>query len=139
VARIDPRIPLLIGAAGGMRTFVPPAVLALDGRISGRARPVVLTVAAGELVADQFPAIPSRLEARGLTGRLVSSALAGRALTGDAGAAPLAAGAAFASAQVCARARAALSARAGHPHLWALAEDLLALGVGALAVRRAWR
>jgi uncharacterized membrane protein len=122
-----------------MRTFVPPAVLALDGRISGRARPVVLTVAAGELVADQLPAIPSRLEARGLIGRVLSSGLAGRALTGDPRAAPVAAAAAFASAHLCARGRSALTDRTGHPHLWAVAEDLLAVGVGTLAVRRAWR
>lgn len=135
----DPRIPLLIGAAGGMRTFVPPALLALDGRLPDRARIAALVFCAGELLADQHPGTPSRLAARDLGGRLLSSGLAGRALTGDAAAVPLAAGAALASAFVCARGRAALAARTGGDRPWALAEDLLAVGVGTLAIRRAWR
>lgn len=139
MATHDPWIPLLLGMAGGMRTFVPPAVLALDGRITGRARIVAFAFCAGELVADQIPGIPSRLEARGIAGRLISSALAGRALTGETQGALLAAGTAFTSAQVCARGRAALAARTGSDRPWAVLEDVLALGVGTLAVRRAWR
>lgn len=138
MARSDPWIPIALGVAGGMRTFVPPAALALDGRISRRATAVVLALSAGELLADKDPGMASRLDPRGLGARFVASGLSGRAIAGDR-AAPLAAGAAIASAQICARARAALAARTGRDWPWALVEDVLAVNLARLAVRRSWR
>jgi uncharacterized membrane protein len=86
---------LLMGLGGGLRSFAPPVALAVHGRgpLTGRARFVVFGVAAAELVADKLPSTPSRWSARGISGRLVFSAAAGRVLGGGPGAAVAAAGA----------------------------------------------
>lgn len=76
-----------------MRTFSAPAALALCTRRLDRPRGVLLLAAVGELIADKLPAMPSRLSARGLRGRLVSSALSGRRVGGPRGAATCAAAA----------------------------------------------
>lgn len=138
MAGSDPWIPIMLGVAGGMRAFVPPAALAVDGRVSRGASTAILALSAGELVADKHRAMASRLEPRGLGARLVSSGLSGRAVAGR-GAVPLAAAAAFASAHICARARAGLAARTGRDWPWALAEDVLALNLATFALRRSWR
>jgi uncharacterized membrane protein len=90
---------VLLGLAVGLRTFSAPAALALRARRLNAARRIVLFAAAGELVADKLPGIPSRLSRRGLGGRLLSSAISGGRVAGRAGAAD-AATAALASAVV---------------------------------------
>jgi uncharacterized membrane protein len=92
---------LLMGLGGGLRSFAPPVALAVHGRgpFAGRARFIAFGVAAAELIADKLPNTPSRWSARGMSGRLVLSATAGRVLSGGPGAAVAAAaavGAAFA-------------------------------------------
>lgn len=125
----------LLGVAGGMRTFVPPAALSVRGRLAdGPLRWVAPAAAAGELVADKHPAMESRLEPMGIAGRLVGSGSAGFVLAGPAGAAAAAA-VAMATAQVCARARAPLAARLGSDLPGALAEDAVSVAIAALATR----
>jgi uncharacterized membrane protein len=67
-----------IGAVAGLRTFTAPAAtLGIDRQLwSG----VVFLLAAGELVADKLPFMPSRLSPGSLTARLVSGGLCGRAV-----------------------------------------------------------
>jgi uncharacterized membrane protein len=86
----------------------------------------VLLAALGELVADKLPSMPSRLERRGLTGRLLSSSATGGAVAGPAGAAT-AALAALASALAGNRARSAIASPLG-----AFAEDGLAIGLASI-------
>ncbi len=128
------RLPVILGLGGGMRTFMPPAMLALHGRMGRRGRTAALLVAGGELVADKLPQMRTRLEPGGLGARAISSGLSARALAGD-GAAPVAAAVALASAFACARGRAALAARTGSDVPWAVLEDALSVGLVALAVR----
>jgi uncharacterized membrane protein len=78
---------LLLGLAAGLRTFSAPAALALRARRLNAPRRAVLLAAAIELIADKLPTMPSRLGRRGLTGRVLSSALCGRVVAGRAGAA----------------------------------------------------
>lgn len=122
----------LLGFATGLRAFSAPAALALRHRPLNAPRRVVLAAAVGELVADKLPSTPSRLERRGLTGRLLSSAFAGHSVAGPAGAATGAA-CAVTSAVAGNRARAAVSSPLG-----AFAEDWLAIALATLgATRRA--
>lgn len=67
-----------IGAVAGLRTFTAPAAtLGIDRHVwSG----VVILLAAGELIADKLPFVPSRLSPGSLGARLVSGGLCGRAL-----------------------------------------------------------
>jgi uncharacterized membrane protein len=67
-----------IGAVAGLRTFTAPAAtLTIDRPVwSG----LVTLLAAGELVADKLPFMPSRLSPGSLGARLVSGSLCGRAL-----------------------------------------------------------
>ncbi|MGZ4278271.1 MAG: hypothetical protein ACXVFN_07720 [Solirubrobacteraceae bacterium] len=125
----------VLGLAGGMRTFVPPAALSLRGRLV--APPLALIVAgtaAGEMAADKHPAMPSRLGAQGIVARLAASGGAGAVLGGPAGAVA-AAVAAMASAQACSRARVAIRRRTGHDMPAALVEDVLSASLAALATR----
>jgi uncharacterized membrane protein len=125
----------VLGLAGGMRTFAPPAALGLRGRILDPplARIVAGTLA-GELVADKHPAMQSRLAVQGIAARLLASGGAGAALAGLPGAA-VAAAAAMVSAQACSRGRVALAARTGTDVPWAVLEDALSLGLATLATR----
>jgi uncharacterized membrane protein len=93
----------------------------------------VLLAAGGELIADKLPGMPSRLEPRGLTGRLLSGAIAGRQVAGAPGAAG-GAGAALASAFIGNRARTAVPTP-----LAAIAEDCLAVSLATLGASRAAR
>src|SRR3954453_22213840 len=79
----------LLGAAGGMRTFVPLAALSLRGHadLGGTMRLIVGGAAAGELGAEKLPQAPSRLEPLGLGGRTATAALAGLVIAGPAGSA----------------------------------------------------
>jgi uncharacterized membrane protein len=78
----------VLGAGGGLRSFAPPAVLAARGRgpFSGAARFIAFGAAAGEIIADKQPNMPSRWGPRGLSLRLAFSSAAGRDLAGPAGA-----------------------------------------------------
>jgi uncharacterized membrane protein len=78
---------LLLGLAAGLRTFSAPAALALRARPLNSPRRLLLLAAVGELVADKLPGMPSRLQPRGLRGRLLSSAISGRLAAGPRGAA----------------------------------------------------
>lgn len=86
---------LLLGAVSGMRTMLPPAVLALT--LSRRpelvpsvdpaqwfthgAVAIVLCIAAlGELVGDKLPQIPNRTALGPFAGRVLSGAICGAAL-----------------------------------------------------------
>jgi uncharacterized membrane protein len=86
---------LAIGLGGGLRTFAPAVALAVHGHgpLAGRLRFIAFAAAAAELVADKDPRMPSRWSRRGLSGRLVFSAVGGRVLGGGPGAAIAAAGA----------------------------------------------
>ena len=96
---------LLMGLGGGLRSFAPPMAMAVHGRgpLAGRARLIVFGAAAGELIADKLPAMPSRWSPGGLTPRLVFSGTGGRVLAGGPGAAIAAAaavGSAFAGSRL---------------------------------------
>jgi uncharacterized membrane protein len=120
----------LLGFAAGLRTFSAPAALVLRERRLNGPRRAVLAAAAGELLADKLPSMPSRLQRRGLTGRLLSSAFAGHSVAGRAGAATGAASA-LASAVAGHRARAAVSSPLG-----AFVEDWLAIALATLGASR---
>ena len=93
----------------------------------------MLLAAAGELIADKLPSMPSRLGRRGLTGRLLSSAISGQLVAGRAGAAN-GAGAALASAVAGHTAR-------GRAPGWiaAVCEDGVAIALAAAGAARAAR
>ncbi|MBJ7602129.1 MAG: hypothetical protein JF888_02880 [Candidatus Dormibacteraeota bacterium] len=77
-----------LGAAGGLRTFLPLAALGARGapRRPWLARGLGV-LAGGELIGDKLPATPSRLAGPALAGRAVSAGLAGARLAGPTGAA----------------------------------------------------
>lgn len=119
-----------------MRTFVPPAALAISGRMAkGPGRYVLLAAALGELVQDKVPGVPARVEPIGMVARLVASGVAGHQIAGRRGA-----GAAVTTAAVSAlgtwSGRGALVDATGvaDPAL-AVGEDVLALTIAGLAVR----
>jgi uncharacterized membrane protein len=123
-----------LGACTGARTFAASAMLALRGRLGGpRTRPVVLLLAAGELVGDKLPKTPPRTQPQQFAGRVVSGAFCGHRVAGPWGAGAAAVTAA-ASTLVCGRARGAVVSATGLPDpAVAVAEDLLAFGLAALA------
>ena len=126
------------GAATGLRTTAALGALViadapgLPAPMRGDRAPLVAGLAvAGELVVDKLPMTPSRLEARGLAGRVVAAGLAGAVLARGARESALpavlvAAAAAVAAARVGHDARAALAERA-NPFAIAAAEDGVAL------------
>jgi uncharacterized membrane protein len=125
----------ILGVAGGMRSFVPPAALSARGRYAPLPRPyVVYALALGELVADKHPRMGARTEPPGIAGRLLGSGSGGYVLAGREGAA-LCAGVALATAQICRRLRGVLADRLGSDLAGALAEDALALSIAAYATR----
>src|SRR5580700_5259431 len=69
----------LLGLGGGLRSFAPPAALALRvrGPLAGPARFIAFGAAAGELIADKQPQMSSRLALRGLALRLGFSSSGG--------------------------------------------------------------
>jgi uncharacterized membrane protein len=125
-----------LGAICGMRTFGAWTGLALRGRVpDARLRTGLLMAAAGEMVADKTPWIPPRGAAPSLAGRVLSGALAGRAVDGARGA-RVGAATAAATTYASERAREMLGQRLGIPD-WTLAaaEDLIVVGVAAVAAR----
>src|SRR4051794_8837290 len=127
----------LLGAAGGMRTFTGPGVLAARSRILAGtpARYAAIAAAAGEYAADKSPIIPTRVSAPSLVARCASGAFGGGVLAGPAGA--VAGGAtAFASTFAAFNARKGLGQLTGVPDpLFGVAEDGLALALAGLATR----
>ena len=116
---------LVMGLGGGLRSFAPAVALAVHDRgpLAGPARFIAFGAAAGELIADKLPNMPSRFSARGLSLRLAFSATGGRLLAGVPGAG-LAAAAAVGSAYGGSRLRTKVHGR-GWPLAAAVAEDAL--------------
>ena len=123
--RPDPGAAIAIGLGGGLRTFAPAVALSAHGRgpLTGRLRFISFAVAALELIADKDPRTPSRWSARGMSGRLILSAVGGRALGGGRGAA-IAAAASVAAAFAGSRLRVRVHRR-GRQLAAAVAEDCL--------------
>ena len=99
-----------MGLGGGLRSFAPPAALAVHGRgpLAGPARFIAFGGAAGEIIADKLPAMPSRWSPPGMSVRLVFSAAGGHLLGGGPGAAiaaTAAVGTAFAGSRLRAKVR----------------------------------
>jgi uncharacterized membrane protein len=131
VSASEQRSAVLLGLAVGLRTFSAPAALALRERPLNGPRRVLLVAACVELLADKLPSTPSRLESRGLLGRLLSSAIAGRIVAGRRGAATATA-AALIGAVAGNRARNTLASP-----FTAYAEDGLAIALATLGSRGA--
>ncbi len=146
----------VLGAATGLRSQLPLTLLAVAAQRGGfaattgsplgllRSRYALVglgLLTAGELVGDKLPRTPSRLAPGPLTGRLLFGALVGAAVAREAGylaAAGAVIGAAGAGAGAFAgyRARTSLGrATAIADPVWGVVEDLVALSLGALALR----
>ncbi|MGZ4168983.1 MAG: hypothetical protein ACXVR1_17720 [Solirubrobacteraceae bacterium] len=125
----------LLGLGGGLRSFASPVALAVHGRgpLSGPARFIAFGAAAGEVIADKLPAMPSRWSVRGLTLRLAFSADGGRLLAGWPGAG-IAAAAAVSSAFVGSRLRGKVPGGARQLAA-AAAEDVLSYALVLTATR----
>lgn len=123
-----------LGAAAGLRTLTPPAVLALRRRQApAPARWAMLAAAIGELIGDKHPSVPDRRTALGMTGRLASGMTCGWATAGARGA--VAAGAAaMTSGLALVEVRAWLVEATGLPDpALGVAEDALALALSYVA------
>src|SRR5579875_1378936 len=127
----------LAGFACSMRSFAGPGMLAARGRIRGRARPVVLLAATGEIAADKAPVAPPRTGVPALLGRIGSGAYTGREVAGLPGAAAGSVAAALGTFATW-RARGLVVETTGLPDpVVAVAEDMLAYGLAAVATRPA--
>lgn len=125
----------ILGIAGGMRSFVPPAMLSARGRYAPVPRAyMVYGLALGELVADKHPRMGARTEPPGVAGRLLGSGSGGYVMAGREGAA-LCAGVAMVTSQICTRLRGVLAARLGSDLAGAFAEDVAAIAIAAYATR----
>jgi len=144
----------LLGVAAGLRSSIPAAALAVGGLepesgalallATRGARRAAVLAAAGELLVDNHPVTPDRVENRGLISRVASGALAGAMLASATGvrgtrlALPVLAGAggAYLGSWGGFTARRALRAGTGVPDpVVAVAEDVVAVGLAAVAVR----
>lgn len=145
-----------IGFVGGLRSQMPLALLAIAARrrdgspdASGLAgllgKPAVAAglclAAAGEVLVDKLPFVPSRLEPRSLVGRLFIGALAGAGASGEMRS-TVVAGALFGAAGALGGSYAGYHARRylarvrGVPDpLVAVVEDATAIGLGSLVTR----
>jgi uncharacterized membrane protein len=126
----------LLGAAGGMRSLTPEAVLVARGKGTrdATARRAILLAAAGELVADKLPWVPARIKPGPYLGRISSGAFSGRSVAGQDGALAGAAASAITTflgyqARMAARRRSA-----ARGFVAALVEDALAIGTASAAV-----
>jgi uncharacterized membrane protein len=131
----------LLGAATGMRSMVAPAMLSRTGSGPRTVSVMLQAAAAGEMVADKLPGIPSRLEPQPLLARLVIGAFAGGIAarrsrgSGAAGALVGAAGA-LTGALIGYQARRLLTHEAGLPDPpVALVEDMVAIALAHRALR----
>jgi uncharacterized membrane protein len=138
---------VLIGGSTGLRSQMGMALLLngtpqaqLPGALRNRAvRPIAVTAALVELVADKLPSTPARTEARGLVpriclGGLSASLLARKAGTPVTASAAVGAGAAIGAAFGGMAARGALAKRLP-PVAVALVEDLVAVVLSVVALR----
>jgi uncharacterized membrane protein len=125
---------LALGTAAGMRTFTPPAALALRrDQMPPAARWATIAAAAGEIVGDKHPRTPDRRSTQAIAGRLGSGMTSGWTIAGARGGVAGAA-AAVTSALAMAAVRARLVEATGLPDpAVGVAEDLLAVGLSALA------
>ena len=84
----DLRAAALLGLGGGLRSFASPVALAAHGPgpLAGSARYIAYGAAAGEVIADKLPQMPSRWSPRGLSLRLGFSSIGGHELAGWPGA-----------------------------------------------------
>jgi len=121
----------LLGAAAGLRSATPEAVLVARGRITHEppVRTAILLAAGGELIADKLPWVPARVKPGPYLGRIGSGAFCGRVVGGRDGALAGAATSAITT-LVGYQSRGAASRRsAGRGFLAALLEDALAVGL----------
>ncbi len=145
-----------LGFVAGLRSMMPFAILSrayeTDGAAhdalpsplrlldSGAVRALTTVAAAGEVVGDKLPMVPSRLQPGPLAGRVIVGALAGATLSHRtpltlAVGAALGAAAAGAGSAAGYYARKALGDATSVPDpAWAVLEDGLALGLGLLSV-----
>ena len=146
----------VLGFVAGLRSQMPLLLLAVAARRGAfarnagrplsflRSRGALLAsgaLALGELVGDKLPTIPSRLNPGPLVVRLAMGALAGTAITHEAGArvpvgGAIGAVAAGAGSVAGNRFRLFLPRLVRLPHAAAIVEDAVALGLGSLAVSR---
>lgn len=147
---------LALGVVTGMRSQLPPALLAWrqaqgvlpegvagPGRIFRRrgAVPLLTLTAVGELVGDKLPMTPSRMEAGPLLGRLTLGATAGAGIASAFGRSRVVGGVlggvgAAVGARLGASYREYTAQRTDTPDaVWALLEDVVAIGVGLAATR----
>ena len=145
---------LVLGIVAGLRSMTPPAVVAwaahwgrlqLDGTPlafldSTAARYILVVAMLAELVADNLPFTPARTGIGSFTGRIVSGALSGAALTVGLGAS-LGVGAAAGGLGAVVGALAGYRARTGIVRTFgvrdfpvALAEDIVAVVTALLVV-----
>ena len=139
-----------LGAAAGLRSMTPPAVVAWAGRLgyldldptplaflsSAAAAWVFAAAALGELVADKLPFTPNRTTPGPFGARILSGALCGGALAAGAGGSL--AGGAVAGAFGGYNARTGLVRALGTPdYVVAVVEDLIAVGGAILLVAAA--
>jgi uncharacterized membrane protein len=127
-----------LGFVSGLRTFTAPAAVLIA---RGTLWSILFVIAAiGEYVVDALPNTPSRTEARGLAGRILSGAFAGWLIatmhsgSGILGAVAGVAGA-LAGTYAGHAARIAAIARIG-AYPAAFAGDIVAIGLAALIVTR---
>jgi uncharacterized membrane protein len=146
----------LLGVVAGLRSTIPAAALAVGG-LEPTSRPLAplathggrraaVLAAAGELLLDKLPVTPDRVENRALVARVAGGALAGATLASATGvrgarlAVPVLAGAggAYLGSWGGFAARRAVSTGTSLPDpVVAVAEDLVAVGLAAVAVRGA--
>jgi uncharacterized membrane protein len=141
-----------LGASSGSRSATGLAAVALTSRpddtgpvasrLGGRAGSTVSSLAAaGELVADKLPSVPSRLTPLGLIPRAAAGATSAAAVARRDGHDPtlpglVGAAAAVGTAVLGVRLRAAAQRRFGSDRPGAVAEDVLAAALGWLGARR---
>jgi hypothetical protein len=125
----------MLGLGGGLRSLAAPVALAVRGRgpLSGSARAIAFGAAAGEVIADKLPVMPSRWSAPGLAPRLAFSADGGRLLAGWPGAG-VAAATALGSAYAGSRLRGKVSGGARQLAA-AAAEDAISYSLALSATR----
>jgi uncharacterized membrane protein len=129
----------LLGAATGMRSLLPLALLSLTRSRPRDLRLLLVPLAAAELVGDKLPRTPSRLTPVPLGIRILAGGLGAAWLTRSR-VAPVLAGVAgaLAGAFLGSRARAVLPDSTGTPDLpWALAEDASTAALAGTAIRLA--
>jgi len=147
VAGLRSMTPFALLSAASQRQGSPAGFAAMQpaplGLLRSRGTLVVTGLAAaGELVGDKLPMVPSRLQTGPFIGRLVIGGLAGAAVGADARLNPivcgiLGGGAAAAGSYAGASYRKAAAGATGVPDVvWALLEDATALGLGYTALKK---